>query len=520
MTSNTPKAKHQKTRPKLDAAAVLTLLTSGCYWAWFDASIFRPTLFMPFESSPEFYSLYFTTAISSSAIALLIIGTKRIRSPQIFKVTPTNVILITLVLAGCLLTMLGASLLNPFAIFFGALITGVVCSVFLLGWARIYSHQGSRSACFYISGGITIGVLLDILIIELSPLFAAFFTVALPLVFIWFLINSYNRSSTLSGKANPFEVVDGSTSSSDDNAATDTDPAQRKLSLASIFASSHFRFFGLSFSLVSAFFLFGLAFGFMQFNTAFTSPELYPFSSDALLVSRGITSLLIFLAINFFPINIHTVFRIGILIGIAGFIAVPFLSAFTNYSLIIGFVIAIGYTTFDIITWTILSELAYSTGEDTKTVFGPGRFVVHIAIFIGFLVGLLIPLFPQTLELKEAFYTTIGYLLVIGEVLLLSENSALWMLIGSCDPSSNDAAFDKDTPENTTYSAHSITQVIEAHNLTDREAEILRYLLMGRSRPRIAQILCISENTVSSHIQHIYHKLDVHGLQQLLDRFS
>lgn len=57
----------------------------------------------------------------------------------------------------------------------------------------------------------------------------------------------------------------------------------------------------------------------------------------------------------------------------------------------------------------------------------------------------------------------------------------------------------------------------KSHGLTERETEVLALLVSGRSRPRIAEILCVSENTVNSHIQHMHRKLEVHSFQELLD---
>ena len=39
----------------------------------------------------------------------------------------------------------------------------------------------------------------------------------------------------------------------------------------------------------------------------------------------------------------------------------------------------------------------------------------------------------------------------------------------------------------------------------------------GRNGPYIAEHLCVSDNTVKTHIRHIYTKLDVHNRQELLD---
>lgn len=55
------------------------------------------------------------------------------------------------------------------------------------------------------------------------------------------------------------------------------------------------------------------------------------------------------------------------------------------------------------------------------------------------------------------------------------------------------------------------------HGLSAREMEVLSYLVKGRSAPFIRDELCISLNTVSSHIKHIYSKLGVHSRQELLD---
>ncbi len=53
--------------------------------------------------------------------------------------------------------------------------------------------------------------------------------------------------------------------------------------------------------------------------------------------------------------------------------------------------------------------------------------------------------------------------------------------------------------------------------LTGRERETLELLLAGRSVPYIAEQQCVSQNTVKTHVRHIYVKLDVHSRQELLD---
>jgi DNA-binding CsgD family transcriptional regulator len=485
------------------------LIASSFYWAWFDVATFRPTLFVPFAHAADFFGLYFIITMTSGALFLLAATLKGDALAARIKMIPAGVAGIILAVCGSLLTLFGAWLLNLVPIVVGAILTGTTCSFFLLEWARMYSKQGAKSTGILISSAIALGTLIDLIVIGLSPLFAALFATVLPLAAFFVLFNTsalINQQATAETGAN----------------ATTGEFGFGAISKDMIFASSKRRPFGLSVSLITAFFIFGLSFGFMQFNSAFFATDLYPLSSDILLMSRGATALIIFLAIYFFPNKIYTTFRIGILIGIAGFIVTPFISAFSNSNLISGFIIAVGYTTFDIITWTVLAEIAFAAREHTIHTFGPGRFVLHMGVVVGFLLAMLFISVPYLSRLHLELMVTIGYFMVIAETLLLHENSALWLLIRfNKNPQTQflESAL-APTSGQQSPGAESPGDWISLYGLTEREVEILRFLLIGRSTSRIAQALLISENTVNSHIRHIYRKLDIHNRQDLLDRFS
>ncbi|MDR1421432.1 MAG: LuxR C-terminal-related transcriptional regulator [Coriobacteriales bacterium] len=53
--------------------------------------------------------------------------------------------------------------------------------------------------------------------------------------------------------------------------------------------------------------------------------------------------------------------------------------------------------------------------------------------------------------------------------------------------------------------------------LTQRETDVLRLLLAGRSSRRIQEELLVSESTAHTHIRHIYTKLNIHSKQELID---
>ncbi len=54
------------------------------------------------------------------------------------------------------------------------------------------------------------------------------------------------------------------------------------------------------------------------------------------------------------------------------------------------------------------------------------------------------------------------------------------------------------------------------YGLTDRECEVLGYLVCGRSQPYIREALVLSKSTVSTHVKHIYAKMDIHSKQELI----
>lgn len=56
--------------------------------------------------------------------------------------------------------------------------------------------------------------------------------------------------------------------------------------------------------------------------------------------------------------------------------------------------------------------------------------------------------------------------------------------------------------------------------LTKREAEVLEYLVRGRSLPYIADALFVTTGTVKTHVKHIYRKCAVGTRQELLDLFE
>lgn len=76
-------------------------------------------------------------------------------------------------------------------------------------------------------------------------------------------------------------------------------------------------------------------------------------------------------------------------------------------------------------------------------------------------------------------------------------------------------------PERAIDESALVAQACEAtareFELTEREAEVMRLLALGRSGPEIQDELSISRNTAKTHVRHVYRKTGVHSQQELMD---
>lgn len=95
-------------------------------------------------------------------------------------------------------------------------------------------------------------------------------------------------------------------------------------------------------------------------------------------------------------------------------------------------------------------------------------------------------------------------LLLIGALLLIPER----LLVEALRPASIDgrAAWDA-----------AVAQLAARHRLSGRETEVMALAARGRDSRVIQEALGVSPSTVSTHMQNMYRKLDIHSRQELID---
>ncbi|MEG1254149.1 MAG: helix-turn-helix transcriptional regulator, partial [Raoultibacter sp.] len=154
--------------------------------------------------------------------------------------------------------------------------------------------------------------------------------------------------------------------------------------------------------------------------------------------------------------------------------------------------------------------------------FGLGWIFVHLGDLVGLTFSLwLTGVFPSApLPLANICFGAVLLLIVVAMFVTNdSDNFSLHAGLPAAKAPTGPAQGEAKNDETRPRDAFDVRvhDMMSAHQLTPREREICMLLAQGRSIPYIRDALVISRDTVSTHVKHIYTKLDVHSRQELLD---
>jgi len=104
----------------------------------------------------------------------------------------------------------------------------------------------------------------------------------------------------------------------------------------------------------------------------------------------------------------------------------------------------------------------------------------------------------------------------ISSRLILRGNDGCWRQVDilSCGPDGLERAFVRFPTE--PQPAVDINALVQAFGMSAAESEVLRRLLEGLAPKEIARTLCMSTNTVRSHLRMLYLKMNARGIPGLI----
>jgi DNA-binding CsgD family transcriptional regulator len=207
-------------------------------------------------------------------------------------------------------------------------------------------------------------------------------------------------------------------------------------------------------------------------------------------------------------------YRPVLLLMILSCVLLPFVK--TEYSL--AFTLAMcGYICFEIMNWTMLSDITYRFEQPPFRVFGLGRAAVSGGVLVGAVVGELFgAVFISNQDFIYAVSATMIFVMVATYTFALTERDVAKItrqrarfFVSAQAPAA------EEKPVLLPYDKAMI--LADEHEITGRNLEVLLLLVKGRSAARIEQELYMSRGTVNTHMRRIYQKLGVHSRQELLD---
>lgn len=504
-------------KSSLHALDVSILFSSSFFWGWYQLAILSPVFFTPF-SNMDYFALYRMFALLATVASLFFWYKMQDLALKLLNSRRWEVFFVSLAVLGNGITAFGVYFDALFIVLFGGIIVGFMAAYFMLAWSRMYSRRGSSSTASSITGAFFLGTVIAMLVSTMAPIAAAITTAILPCLVMLSLIGVqalfYSKDNPDSDVAHALqesadvafganEIMVKSRGKSNSNIPSNKDHHQQTPAFSKT-----------PFALALAFIIFGFAFGYD------VSSIVYGPTNMIIMISGAISAIVLFLISLYKREWLYGAFLVGILAGVASFALIPPIGLGVNGKIYAVILSSVGAVSFFAMAWTLLADMTTITKRGSINVFAQGMLYCYLGVSLGYI-------FSYAIQNSEGFVSTdqvslltiLGFVFFIGLLLLFVGNQNMWDNLKARLSNTSEPGFlVQSHPHNQVSDIKDQVKVIVVdYKLTEREGEILELLVTGRSRPRIAQALCVSENTVNTHVQHIYRKMNVKSIQELLD---
>lgn len=208
--------------------------------------------------------------------------------------------------------------------------------------------------------------------------------------------------------------------------------------------------------------------------------------------------------------------KVGLPFGIIALVFIPFAGPIWGYA--VSFLIKLAYVWFTFFVLLMLANIAYRFEVPSLRLFALARATSEGAIFLGVLMRRSI----QQTELltSDVFLYAVS---VVGIVLLLV-CAVIWMSEKSVNADWGASGISLENrihiPSPRERLMDRCEELGAAYSLTEREIEILGLIAQRKSRIEIEQGLFLSQNTIKTHVRHLYAKLGVHSKEDVYELFE
>lgn len=476
----------------------LAIVGASFFWSWMDHAMFGDALYFALTPGDGDLSralslaqTSFIVMLAASVAVFVVCALRARRAPA----TPWNmkptVVAAALGFAGnaAILVSASAGLAAPTVA--GAFVSGCAMAALNVSWGRICVAQGPVKAMTHISGAWALGLVLNILAEGLTPVAEGVFIALLPLL----SCALYVADARLQHVA-LYRV---------DEAAGDAPDRTRPAPLQVLGVDVRFPLFIL---------VFCIAFGLMCSFEIFSPPETAPSSVFDIVGLRGIVSLVFFVAgLTALARHMELLFNACLSFMVFGVVAMT-IGLYTNdVQGLTRVFIPIGYAGFDILVWTLIAFYGSTTRTPSLRIIAVAMGAEQAGILGGQLIG--IALGGAANAANNVVLMVLSYLLLIAVMGLARLCTVLWRR-QRVDEANAMQVDDADGEGDAAGDAH-LDRFADSYGLTNRERDIFALFAEGRSAPYIAEMLVLSENTVKTHLRHIYTKCNLHNRQELLD---
>lgn len=161
------------------------------------------------------------------------------------------------------------------------------------------------------------------------------------------------------------------------------------------------------------------------------------------------------------------------------------------------FLTSVNYCLLNLFLWVLLLAISGKVSYDPRVVFALGWLIRSAPFLLGGVIAK-----STQLKLDPAVCAVLMYIACMALVTtVLGRNTTTSAIFSKLAP---------EAPTNRAGLEQRCQELVRTYKLTAREAEVLKLLASGRTRPYVAEALSISENTVRVYSSKIYTKLGIH----------